>query len=145
MSDAVPCSACQRGDPCAENERLLRAEVARLQRDREEVVGALGKQAHPGLSPGENVAEVVAEVERLRAALVEIRSLPCDCDCPLDGGQHFHDCVTGSTAVDIARCALAGEEQTEHYVCPECGVTKATEYGECKFCGRDITIEPKEE
>lgn len=86
-----------------------------------------------------------SEVARLRAALVEIRSLPCDCDCPLDGGQHFHDCVTGSTAVDIARCALAGEEQTEHYVCPECGVTKATEYGECKFCGRDITIEPKEE
>lgn len=80
MSDAVPCSACQRGDPCAENERLLRAEVARLQRDREEVVGALGKQAHPGLSPGENVAEVVAEVERLRKALEE-----CSLNC-----EHLH-------------------------------------------------------
>lgn len=51
-----------------------------------------------------------ARCERLEAALREIAGMPCDCACPLDGGQHMFDCVTYSASVDIARLALAGGE-----------------------------------
>lgn len=43
--------------------------IDRLTKDREDVVAALGAWAHPGLSPAENVATLIAEREGVEASL----------------------------------------------------------------------------
>lgn len=81
----------------------LRAEVARLAKIVQQYQSVL-YEPEP-----EQISTLKTEVARLRGALEEIRDQRCDCGCPLDGGQHFHDCVTGSNATFIARAALEGK------------------------------------
>ena len=45
------------------------SDAVRLSTEWNAVVAALGPHAHPGLSPSESVAQVVAEVGRLRGAI----------------------------------------------------------------------------
>ena len=61
----------------AENQQL-RAERDRFAKDREDVVVALGKHAHPGLSPAGSVVDLARENERLREELAPFLELARD-------------------------------------------------------------------
>lgn len=68
----------KRIDALDADNKQLRAERDRFAKDREDVVVALGKHAHPGLSPAGSVVDLARENEQLREELAPFLEMARD-------------------------------------------------------------------